>query len=171
MRGLCGSGVRDHARLWALRRGDEAMAEIEVIRWSESLMTGVDEIDRQHRVLVNTLNEIIESLPGGCDEALAERITRDLLGYALYHFEMEEELMERHGYGDFSSFDARSHVAQHKAFADRVSELRERFNGGSRLDLERLVRFLHDWLTNHIMGSDVRLGQFILDARRKERGA
>ena len=141
------------------------MKKLEPIRWNRALLTGVEEIDRQHRVLVNTLNEVIEGLPRDSCEDLSERITRDLLGYTLYHFEMEEGLMEQYGYVEGNGFDARSHQAQHKAFADRVAELRRRVNGGGALDLQALVQFLHDWLINHIMNTDVRLGRFISGQR------
>ena len=31
------------------------MTSTELIVWNDSLLTGVDEIDRQHKILVNTL--------------------------------------------------------------------------------------------------------------------
>lgn len=146
------------------------MSSPEPIRWTAALLTGVDEIDRQHRVLVNTINDLIEQLPYGATEQLAERITRDLLGYALYHFEMEEGLMAEYGYREYSNFDARSHLAQHAAFSDRVGDLRERMNRGVEITLEPVLVFLHDWLVNHIMNTDMRLAKFIR-SRREETSA
>ncbi|MCB1955811.1 MAG: hemerythrin family protein [Rhodocyclaceae bacterium] len=137
------------------------MSKLEPIRWSDAMLTGVDEIDRQHRVLVNTLNEIIVCLPDQDDDELAERITRDLLGYALYHFETEQGLMLRSGYLRECALDAASHLAQHRAFSERVESLRNGINRGLELDLEGLTRFLHDWLIGHIMNSDVRFGRFL----------
>lgn len=144
------------------------MGILEPIRWNENLLTGVAEIDRQHRVLVHTLNQIIENLAQGSTRALGEQISGDLLGYALYHFEMEEALMRDYGYRDYSNFDARTHLAQHKAFSGRVTEMRTRIARGEALDLEPIVTFLHDWLLNHIMNTDVRLGRFILARRAAE---
>lgn len=141
------------------------MEKLQPIRWTEAMLTGVDEIDRQHRVLVNTLNEVIEHLPYAAGDELAERITRDLLGYALYHFETEEGLMTRSGYLRERAFDARAHLAQHRAFSERVEVLRTGINGGRDLDLDGLTRFLHDWLIGHIMNSDVRFGRFLRGER------
>ncbi len=137
------------------------MQKLEPIRWSDAMLTGVEEIDRQHRVLVNTLNEIIVLLPAQAGDETAERITRDLLGYALYHFETEEGLMLRSGYLRERAFDAKAHLAQHRAFSERVEALRAGINRGLALDLEGLTRFLHDWLIGHIMNSDVRFGRFV----------
>ena len=66
--------------------------------WNDSLMTGVPEIDEQHRILVHTFNEAAESLCGETRREVLEAITQDLLSYALYHFETEELLMRDAGY-------------------------------------------------------------------------
>lgn len=129
-------------------------------------MTGVDEIDRQHRVLINTLNEIIEHLADGDSDEFAERITRELLGYAMYHFETEEGLMEVHGYRDHCVADAQRHREQHHAFTARANEMRARVNSGRRVDLVALVAFLQSWLVGHIMDTDRRFGRFVLEHRR-----
>ncbi len=138
------------------------------IQWNDAMLTGVEEIDRQHRVLVSTLNEIIASLPHGADEEMAERVTRDLLGYTLYHFDTERGLMEAHGYLEACAFDAQSHLTQHQAFAERVEAMRACVNRGEQLDMASLLRFLQQWLVGHIMNTDRRLGEFIL-ARRAQR--
>ncbi|MCB1915893.1 MAG: hemerythrin family protein [Rhodocyclaceae bacterium] len=137
------------------------------IRWNDAMLTGIEEIDRQHRVLVNTLNDVIASLPHGASEELAERITRDLLSYALYHFDAEQGLMQAYGYVDACGDDAARHLAQHQAFSERVESLREQINRGEMLDLVKVVRFLQNWLVGHIMNTDLRFGEFV----RRERAA
>src|SRR5690242_14394389 len=77
--------------------------------WSDSMLTGVDEIDQQHRVLVNTLNDFAAKLAGNSDDRLFEQVTRDLLAYAIYHFETEEELIKRYGYDAAENDDANAH--------------------------------------------------------------
>ena len=58
------------------------------------MLTGVPEIDRQHRILVDALIEARASLSGDPADPLFERITRDLLAYAIYHFDTEEQSMQ-----------------------------------------------------------------------------
>ena len=74
------------------------MSNSEPIQWSDALLTGVAEIDRQHRILVDTLNEARVKLTVETDDPLFEQITRDLLAYAIYHFNTEEQLMQQFGY-------------------------------------------------------------------------
>ncbi|MCB1894951.1 MAG: hemerythrin family protein [Zoogloeaceae bacterium] len=135
------------------------------IRWNDAMLTGIEEIDRQHRVLVSTLNEVIAHLPDGASDELAERITRDLLSYTLYHFDAEQGLMHSYGYIDACGDDAARHLAQHQAFSERVEALRDQINRGEILDLTQVVRFLQKWLVGHIMNTDLRFGEFVRSGR------
>jgi hemerythrin len=131
------------------------------IQWNDAMSTGVGEIDAQHRILVDTLIEATEKLSGEPDGRLFDRITRDLLAYAIYHFNTEEALMARYGYADAVPGDAASHLAQHRQFSQQVVALRADAAYGGRESRDVLLAFLRDWLVNHILTTDQRLGQFI----------
>jgi len=133
--------------------------------WNDSLMTGVPEIDEQHRILVHTFNEAGEKLCGETSREVLEAITQDLLGYALYHFETEELLMRDTGYEAEDDADARRHLAEHRDFSTQVLAVRDRLKAGIPIPPHELLVFLNNWLVNHIMHTDMRLAAFIL-ARR-----
>jgi hemerythrin-like metal-binding protein len=140
------------------------MPTIERIEWSDALCTGVDEIDRQHRILVQVLGEAEALLAEERHGRRFEQIFRDLLAYAIYHFETEEELMRRHGYDRAGQAAADAHLAQHRGFSERVVALRAEARHNDRASREALVAFLRDWLVNHITTTDRILGRFILGA-------
>lgn len=133
--------------------------------WNDSLMTGVPEIDEQHRILVHTFNEASEKLCGEVSQEVLQAITQDLLGYALYHFETEELLMRDAGYEAEDDADARRHLAEHRDFSTQVLAVRDRLKAGIPIPPHELLVFLNNWLVNHIMHTDMRLAAFIL-ARR-----
>lgn len=137
------------------------MSNSEPIQWSDALLTGVAEIDRQHRILVDTLNEARVKLTVETDDPLFEQITRDLLAYAIYHFNTEEQLMQQFGYSTASPEEAGAHLAAHRSFSEQVVALRDKARAGNPGSREALLVFLKNWLTNHIMTTDKRLGQFI----------
>lgn len=141
------------------------MAGHEPIVWNDDLVTGVNEIDEQHRILVNTLNEANAKLVGNASLEFLEQITRDLLSYALYHFEMEEELMQEYGYRDDNAADAEAHLQQHRGFSGKVVAVRDGLKAGTLISREDLLTFLNDWLIQHILNTDKKLGAFIV-ARR-----
>ena len=143
------------------------MNDSEPIQWSDAMLTGVTEIDRQHRILVDTLSEAQVKLTSEMDDPLFEQITRDLLAYAIYHFNTEEQLMQKYSYDTGAPEEARSHLAAHRGFSEQVVALRGEAHSGEPNSRKELLVFLKDWLTNHIMTTDKRLGQFICSRMTK----
>ena len=135
------------------------------LEWSDALTTGVAEIDEQHMILVHTLNEASERLAIESTAETLGEITQDLLSYALYHFDTEEELMQQYGYQAGSADDAQLHLEQHRSFSRKVVSVREGLKTGVLIAPEALIGFLNDWLVNHIQNTDKRLARFILDKR------
>ncbi|MEI7841577.1 MAG: bacteriohemerythrin [Gallionellaceae bacterium] len=142
------------------------MAGHELIVWNEELVTGVTEIDEQHRILVNSINEANTRLSNAQVNAeILEKITQDLLSYALYHFETEEELMQKYHYAEVQGGDSELHQHQHREFSATVVAVREGIKAGKLISREDLLTFLNGWLINHILNTDKKLGAFI-QARR-----
>ena len=137
------------------------MISHEPILWNDSFLTGVDRIDEQHKVLVNTLNEANARLAVNITRELLEQITRDLLSYAIYHFETEESLMQQYDYVGLSAADADRHRQEHRSFSQQVVTLREGLRDDRLVTREELLSFLNDWLVNHILHTDLHLGKFL----------
>jgi len=134
------------------------MPDTNPIQWNDAMLTGVAEMDAQHRILVDTLVEANAKLTDSASDPLFEQITRDLLAYAIYHFDTEEQLMRQRGYAPDKTA---AHVSEHRRFSERVVALRNEARKGEPGSRNALLAFLRDWLVNHIMTSDQRLGEFI----------
>jgi|GEM_PF-321449 hemerythrin-like metal-binding protein len=143
------------------------MNDSDPIQWSDSMLTGVTEIDQQHRILVDTLNAAKVKLTSEADNSLFEKITRDLLAYAIYHFNAEEQLMKQFGYAAAVPEEAKLHLAAHRHFSEQVVALRAEAREGKPYSRDALLDFLKNWLTNHIMTTDKRLGEFICSKTTK----
>lgn len=137
------------------------------IQWSDRLATGVDEIDSQHRYLINAINAAREALVERHDLGRIEPITKDLLAYAIFHFDTEEDLMHEYAYDREAGADASQHHQEHRDFSARIIAIRDALNEGQPVAPEDLVSFLENWLIGHIMKTDQKLGAFI----RGKRGA
>jgi hemerythrin-like metal-binding protein len=68
------------------------MQNDDLLEWGPALVTGVEAIDEQHKMLVDMLNEANLRMRSHIDRSVTEDIVRDLMSYALYHFETEEDL-------------------------------------------------------------------------------
>jgi hemerythrin-like metal-binding protein len=140
----------------------------ELIVWNDELVTGVTEIDEQHRILVNSINEANTRLNNEqVNKEILEKITQDLLSYALYHFETEEGLMQKYSYADSQNEDAEFHQRQHREFSSTVVSVREGIKAGKLISREDLLTFLNGWLIKHILNTDKKLGAFIVAQRGK----
>jgi hemerythrin len=135
------------------------------LAWNDGFATGVVEIDEQHMILVHTLNEAGSRLANGATPELLKQITQDLLSYALYHFDTEEELMQEYGYAEETEEAMNRHLEQHRGFSAKVVAIRESLKAGQPVSSDEILNFLNTWLVNHILNTDKRLGAFIIAKR------
>jgi len=119
------------------------------IEWTSSLSVGFEDIDGQHRGLVDRINALAAAKEAGEDGASLGGILEDLSAYAATHFALEEDYFERFHYRETVA-----HTKEHRAFAAKVLEFKNDFNGGKHELPEEVLVFLRSWLTNHISFSD-----------------
>ena len=79
-----------------------------------------------------------------------------LIEFIRTHFSFEEKLMHDHGYAE-----AVSHQAQHLKLAETLASYDLQLKSNHQLNLRQLVDSLHDWLMDHILKSDRKLGEFL----------
>jgi hemerythrin len=144
-----------------------ATFSFEPIEWSEKMTTGVPEVDSQHRFLVDTVREANRKLLNDHEGVLLGEIAKDLLTYAIMHFETEEELMKRHGYAEAFPEIANVHVAQHRDFSHQVVAVCDHLREGRPISRMDVLKYLNEWLRNHVLGIDQKLGAFVREALAK----
>jgi hemerythrin len=115
--------------------------------WVPELDTGIAEIDRQHRRIVDYINKLYELRTSPDREALGE-VIGEMIDYTVSHFVFEESLIESAGY-----MFAGPHKKVHELFTRRVIEMQTRFDAGEDVAAE-LHGMLSRWLFNHIRNED-----------------
>lgn len=137
------------------------------IEWTDEMATGIPAIDKQHRYLVEMLHNANEKLLNDRDGYLLDKIAKDLLGYAIIHFETEEKLMQRYGYDKSFPEEAKSHIHEHREFSRKVVAICEQLREGNRVSRIDVLTFLNDWLYNHLLDVDQQYGEFLRKAMDK----
>jgi hemerythrin-like metal-binding protein len=140
----------------------------EPIEWSEKMTTGIGQIDTQHRFLVDTLRTANNRLLNDHEGPLLGEIAKDLLAYAIVHFETEEDLMKRYGYAEAFPEIANIHVAQHRDFSHQVVAVCDKLREGRHVSRIDVLKYLNEWLRNHVLGIDQKLGDFVRGAASKQ---
>ncbi len=125
-----------------------------LIEWNQDLSIGMKDIDNQHKKLINLINELYDALIQGKEKEVLDKILKELIDYAHYHFKTEEDLMDEKNY-----FETAIHKRAHQFFKEKITDLIKR-KKEDYVSLE-LFKFLKNWLINHILIMDKKFGYFL----------
>ncbi len=141
-----------------------------VFEFTDKYKTGIALVDDEHRRLfeiISDTNDLIHDrfIHDKYDEIM--RLLSELREYTQVHFHDEEELMERIGYPGLEA-----QMQAHSAFVERLvginlSELDEMDDNQQEYLLD-LIQFLLSWLSNHILGADKKIGEFMREHNIRE---
>ncbi len=123
--------------------------EFILIKWSNQYSVDIEEIDLQHKQLVNMINRLFSAFKKGEAQKLAGNIVQEMISYASVHFKTEEKYFKL---CNFSGAEA--HIKEHEDFARKVTQFQNELNTGKALLSYEIMNFLRDWLLNHIKVSD-----------------
>ena len=123
----------------------DASDEGELIVWDKRIQFDIEAIDRQHRRLVDLINQLHSAMRRRAGQRVLSSILAELADYTKQHFKDEESLMKKHGYEDLDA-----HRQIHRKLVDQVVEFKQRFESGDATVSMELMTFLKDWLLNHI---------------------
>lgn len=132
------------------------------IELSDGMKTCHTDMDRDHQVLIELLNQLHEAFESGRDREICDGIIHELLEYAIKHFSMEEKLMAKHLYSDIGP-----HKAQHAFFLKMVLDYKSEADAHWRNVGASLQDFLGNWLIGHIMRFDKDLAAEIFKLQRR----
>jgi hemerythrin len=124
--------------------------------WNDSFLTGIAEIDEQHRRLVALVDEFYSQMQTTSPQAGLVRLLRGVLEYTRTHFATEERWMREHSYPGLDAL-----MAQHAHFVEKVQNITDRFIRGELVLSLEITGFLRDWLSQHILGTDKEMGRFL----------
>ena len=128
------------------------------IQWSRWMSVGIEELDDDHRVLVNIVNKLGADENRGSPDVI-ESILDELIRYTKDHFAREEAHMAQAKYPTFAA-----HKALHDALTRNVESYRERFHAQrGTITGDEVFEFCADWLGRHILKEDTRFGAYAVE--------
>ena len=126
------------------------------IVWDEILSVGVDEIDEDHRKLVNIFNILNHSVMAEESLDYLAATLAELINCTVWHFSHEERLMLKHRYEGIEE-----HKAEHRELIKSAKELQQEILQADKPVVDEHIEFLERWLTEHILTADLRLGSYL----------
>ncbi|MDX9994587.1 MAG: bacteriohemerythrin [Rhodocyclaceae bacterium] len=129
------------------------------IVWGKILSVGIEEIDEDHRKLVDIFNILNRAVREGEPPEYLAATLEELINCTVWHFSHEERLMLKHRYPE-----AAEHKAEHRELIESARELQQKLLSANRPLAEEHIEFLERWLTEHIFTADGRLGAYLSEA-------
>jgi hemerythrin-like metal-binding protein len=117
--------------------------------WNDRLTVGNGMIDRDHKMLIQYVNEMHSAMLAGKGKDIVGNILGKLVNYTHDHFGREEIFWKANRYADFDA-----HKKRHVDLLKSVDKFKADYDKGTGALSIDLMTFLRDWLTNHIMKSD-----------------
>jgi hemerythrin len=128
------------------------------LAWSDAFATRIFEIDVQHKKLFKMVNELETAMQEGKGKLVLGRLLEDLVHYTRSHFRTEEGFMEKSDYPEYGE-----HKDKHDKMTRKVLEVQKAFQAGQTHITIDVMRFLQNWLTEHILKTDLKFARFLND--------
>lgn len=125
------------------------------IQWDESISVGVPQLDEDHKRLIGLLCYMDDHQDEHVESESISLTMEQIREFASSHFRREEEYMQSIG---FPEYDA--HKKAHKKFKEKTASLCVDVMNHHQETPQDIYRFLHDWVTNHILGTDKQIRAF-----------
>lgn len=128
------------------------------IAWREEYKLGNEQVDEQHYQLFALVSKLVTSCMDGSDMEKLKETLDFLVNYTVCHFNDEEALQVRYNYPDYER-----HRQLHEDFKVTAQGLAQSFaESGSSEELSNAVnKTVINWLTNHILIEDKKIGDHI----------
>ncbi len=129
-----------------------------LITFTEEYLTGIALIDNEHKELFRIIGEVYrvitdEFIPDKYDEIVY--LLEEMKRYTIFHFTDEEKYMESIQYEGLAA-----QKRAHDAFVAKLEGMDlEHIDEHQQETLEELMEFLTEWLVNHILYTDKKIGE------------
>ena len=135
--------------------------------FDDSLVTGNEMIDGQHKELIDKINKLLDSCETSKDKLVAVKTLDYLADYTEFHFGEEEKLQESISYPGI-----KEHMKEHDKLREVVKDLYnmlEEEEGPSEAFVEQVNKNVIEWLYRHIKGFDRSVAEYKFMNENSER--
>lgn len=125
------------------------------LRWDPCLDTGIEEIDWEHRRLLNIANRLLDAMGKGRAEMVMQPVLRDLIHHAEDHFANEEKYMRDMGYPGL-----KEHMVEHGQMRRSLDTFVAALASDQPPGAKDLAALMSHWLLDHILKTDKQYAAF-----------
>ena len=137
---------------------------VEFIEWKDEFSVGVEEIDKQHKGLVELINDLNSAMRKGQGHQIVGKIIEQLVSYTKYHFSTEEKYFKMFNY-EFTE----EHIKEHQEFVDKINKFKQEYAEGKLTLTLEVLEFLNGWIKHHILINDKKYSDLFVSKLSKSK--
>ena len=120
-----------------------------VMEWNERFALGIDQVDSEHRRILDAMNDLFDHARDGTNGSLVLKDLDYLVRVTTDHFAHEEAYFDSFGYKD-----AERHKLIHKSLLSKLAAHQQTIIAAQGRVTKDFFDFLRFWLSAHILGID-----------------
>lgn len=126
------------------------------LEWQEGYLTGIEEIDSQHKALFDLVLSLGEALRGKAPHMDLGSLVSRLESYANEHLASEEALFSKYGYPG-----TKEHLEAHNMLREDIARFKDMLEH-DKLTALALSSYMELWLYNHVIKMDMDYRAFLI---------
>ena len=128
-----------------------------LFKWNDSFLIGIEELDQEHKILIDDINRLHEELVMNDEKSEIEECLGDIYTRMQAHFALEEHVMKEHGYKYYDE-----HKREHEELLDNYTEYMVQFLNDSGVSSDKSIEeSLKHWVITHIVTSDKKMSLMV----------
>jgi hemerythrin len=128
-----------------------------LFEWNDSFLIGIEELDYEHKVLIEDINRLHEDLARNKEKSEIAKCLGEIHARMQAHFALEEHVMKEHEYEFFDE-----HKREHDELLDEYTENMLQFlNDIGTSSGTSIEDSLERWVIRHIITSDKKMSQIL----------
>lgn len=122
------------------------------LRWRDEFSVGIDEVDHEHRELIDLIARLQKELESGAGRHEVIVYLGEIYAQIASHFALEEKMMRETGYPAYAD-----HKEDHETLLDDLRDIMDEVEDDGILDGVRLTDDLDRWFSDHFRTHDAKL--------------
>ena len=128
-----------------------------LFEWDDSFLIGIEELDHEHKVLIDDINRLHGELARQHEKSEIEKCLGDICARMQAHFALEEHVMKAHGYRFYAE-----HKREHDELLDSYTDcMMQYLNDTGDASCASIEEKLEHWVVNHIVTSDRKMSLMV----------
>jgi len=128
-----------------------------LLQWQDNFSIGIEEVDHEHRELIELINALHDSLANDRSAVRVEAVLGEVLADISAHFALEEKVMRARSYDALEE-----HKADHERLLDDLRDLMDEQAAGAALDDHAFGQRLSEWFAGHFRTHDARFHRHLV---------